>query len=307
MNKYDTPIIILLYHRVADLETDPQMLAVSVSNFEKHVKFLKENYQILRFEESWGKIRQPSVIITFDDGYLDNYKYAMPVLEKYKVPATIFVATGNIDNKKEFWWDNIERIILLNNNLPDTYVLQTDGKKYNLVFKNRNDMYDSYYKLHSILKNMQADERIATIEKLENELNPTIAYRNLYRTMNSLELCNIDKSEYITIGGHTVTHTQLSLQAKDVKEKEIRNSKDVLEKLLQHEITTFSYPFGCKEDYDDDTIRILHDIGYKKAASNYSGIIHSWHKSRFEYPRYLVRNWNIVDFQKNINKYFYFD
>src|SRR4051812_19892976 len=78
---------VILYHRVIDLKSDPQQLAVSVSNFDKHLSVLKNNYHVLTPEEFTGciltKTRFPrrSVMITFDDGYHDNSLNAIPALE----------------------------------------------------------------------------------------------------------------------------------------------------------------------------------------------------------------------------------
>ena len=116
-NQFDTPILILLYHRCAVLETDPQLLAVTPENFTNQVKWLKARYPVLRFDESWESIREPSVVLTFDDGYWDNYAYAVPILERLQVPATIFVSTERIGTGKEPWCDDVERMILLNDNL----------------------------------------------------------------------------------------------------------------------------------------------------------------------------------------------
>lgn len=300
-NQLDPPIIVLLYHRVADLETDPQLLAVSLSNFEKHMQYLKENHPILRFEDDWGKVKKPSVVITFDDGYLDNYLNAKPILEKYQIPATIFVASGNIGSDKEFWWDDLERIILLNNHLPEQYKVKTSQGSLFMDFRSSESTFESYMKLHPLLKSVQPEERDDVIQELENNLKPNLSYRSLYRTMNETELREMDQSPYITLGGHTVSHTALAIQSSEVQEEEIFSSKAQLESILGHEITTFSYPFGGKNDYTKETVRIVREAGYKKVASNFPGQIHSSDKNFYEYPRQLVRNWDIATFKSKFD------
>lgn len=302
-NLLDRPIIILLYHRVAELETDPQMLAVSPENFSKHMRFLKKNYDVLRFEDDWEKVKSPSVVVTFDDGYVDNLINAKPILEQYDVSATIFVATGNIGNNKEFWWDDVERIILLNDHLPDTFTLCWKQKQLVFDFSSEIKKYDSYRKLHVMLKAMQFDERIQVLNILEDNLTPNVEPRTLFRTLNVEELIELDSSKNITIGGHTVTHTQLSIQSTDMQRWEILESKKSLEKILGHKITTFSYPFGGKQDYTMETVENVRKAGYIKAASNYSGQIHAKFKNYHEYPRHLVRNWDIDRFKAEINAF----
>ena len=68
LNFIDTPIIILLYHRVTDLPDDPEMLGVSPENFKQHMEFLKQQFQIVRFDEDWSDVKGPAVSVTFDDG-----------------------------------------------------------------------------------------------------------------------------------------------------------------------------------------------------------------------------------------------
>ena len=109
--------VVLIYHRVKDLEVDTQMLAVSPNHFEKQIEYLKANYKILSLQElisclNKKRIPNKSVVITFDDGYADNLHEAAPVLVKYNIPATIFISSGMIDSNLEFWWDSLEYIFL---------------------------------------------------------------------------------------------------------------------------------------------------------------------------------------------------
>lgn len=302
VNIVDKPVIILLYHRVANLETDPQLLAVSTENFAAQMKYIKENFDILRFEDNWENIKRPSIVVTFDDGYVDNLVNAKPILEKYEVPATIFVATGNIGTGREFWCNDLERLILLNENLPKSLELPTKNTEI-IDFSSENKKYEGYYELHRLCLEMQAGERNKFLEKLESILTPNIPLRNLFRTLNEKELQDLDASKYITIGAHTVTHTKLAIQPCDVQRWEIMESKRVLEAILGHEITTFSYPFGCYEDYTKETVKIVKQAGYTKAASNFPGQIHAKKTSAFEIPRQIVRDWDVDRFKAELNTF----
>lgn len=302
LNIVDKPVIILLYHRVADLELDPQLLAVSTENFAAQMKYIKENFDILRFEDSWESIKRPSIVVTFDDGYVDNLVNAKPILEEYEVPATIFVATGNIGTDREFWCNDLERLILLNDNLPKSLELPIKNTEI-IDLSSEKKKYEGYYELHRLCLNMQFEERNKFLEKLESILTPNIAPRKLFRTLNEKELQDLDASKFITIGAHTVTHTKLAIQPYDVQSWEIMESKRVLENILGHEITTFSYPFGCLEDYTRDTVNIVKQAGYAKVASNFPGQVHSKMPSNFEIPRQIVRDWGIDRFKLELNKF----
>jgi peptidoglycan/xylan/chitin deacetylase (PgdA/CDA1 family) len=102
--------IILLYHRVDDVKKDPQHLCVSLTNFDLHMRFLSESYECINLSELISRIKTNSLVggeavVTFDDGYLDNLNNALPILEKYNIPATIFISTSSLDFQGMHSWD----------------------------------------------------------------------------------------------------------------------------------------------------------------------------------------------------------
>ena len=106
-------VLTLYYHRVNNLKTDYNLLCVSPIKFRQQMLYLKRNYQIVRFEENWNLLDSDAVAITFDDGYIDNLEYALPILEELEVPATIFISTGTMNQNKELWWDELEQLICI--------------------------------------------------------------------------------------------------------------------------------------------------------------------------------------------------
>src|SRR5690242_19657355 len=101
LNRFRSSALILLYHRVADLATDPFEQAISPRRFEEHLEVLVRRAQPVGLTEllkrlSTGKIAQRSAVVTFDDGYADNLHAAAPILQKHGVPATFFLSTGPI-------------------------------------------------------------------------------------------------------------------------------------------------------------------------------------------------------------------
>lgn len=104
---------ILLYHRVEDVQNDPHKLCVGKDNFYNQIKFLKENFNIIPLAKLAqdirnGQVENNTMAITFDDGYADNLYNALPILQEYNVPATIFLTAGYIGQNKPFYWDGPE-------------------------------------------------------------------------------------------------------------------------------------------------------------------------------------------------------
>lgn len=103
--------VVLTYHRINDGSED-SYISVSTLNFRRQMKYLKENFEVVRLDElindiKHKDIRRDRVSITFDDGYRDNYTKAYPVLKELGLPATIFVSTGYIGGDNRLSKDEI--------------------------------------------------------------------------------------------------------------------------------------------------------------------------------------------------------
>ena len=288
-NCREAPVIVLLYHRVCERHDDCQQLAVSPENFDKQIKFLSQNYPILRFEDNWEKVKQTSFVITFDDGYSDNLNNALPILKKYSVPATFFVASENVQSAKEFWWDQLEQIIL--NTKVELDKLDLPISKEEAIIQTQ-----------LALKSLAVQERDAFIVKLARQAGIELKTREEYRPMTTEELKQLDADELVSIGSHTVNHPQLAALKQTEQEYEINTGKTQLENILGHKVNTFSYPFGNIDDFSSVTMEICKQANITKAAANFPGQSHSW-TDPYQIPRSLVRNWNLDEFKKQLFRF----
>ena len=130
--------MILLYHRVATLETDPQLLAVTPENFAAHLDILREFAAPMSLADLVRATRSSTapanaVAITFDDGYADNLEFAGPLLHARQIPATVFVATAGSENACEFFWDDLDGIFLQPGRLPESLRLQIGSATIDLA------------------------------------------------------------------------------------------------------------------------------------------------------------------------------
>ena len=120
--------LVLMYHRIASHGLDPWGLCVSYQNFAQQLPVIRRfgtPISLLDFVDAFqsGSLPERSIILTFDDGYLDNLTHALPLLNQHRIPATIFVSTG-YSNRPAFWWDQLETALLRPNRLPDSLSLQ---------------------------------------------------------------------------------------------------------------------------------------------------------------------------------------
>ena len=257
LNKFFFPI--LLYH--SNFKKVPQELSknihnVTPENLYKQLNWLKYNFDIKTVDEilSSEKKIQGSFAITFDDGYYTIFKEALPILKSLKMPFTIFLNSKIKSNL--FWRDGIRYIIA--NNLVDKFI------ESNKNFCNNNKITTSnFYK-----SSKSRDVNSANISNLINLfLNKELPMQNENHFLIKKADLN-DKffnSPLITVGNHTDNHYVLSSLQKHEQLHEIANCKKFLEKNFKKEKISkvFSIPFGGYQTFNNDTIEVLEELGYK--------------------------------------------
>jgi len=330
--KLHSQTLILLYHRVADLETDPQLLSISPENFAEHLEYISEHYTPISLSElgkavKARKIPDKSIVITFDDGYADNFLNAKPLLEEYDVPATVFVASGYTGHDREFWWDELERLLLLPDALPDKLELNISEtihkwdltnsilglqKKTEVDLKNWDvtknisprPEYQAYRDLHRLMKPLSHKEQQHVLDELALWAGLSREGRSTHLALSCDQLKKLESGkELIEVGAHTVNHPMLSAQSPEIQLREIIENKKYLEDILGHKVNTFSYPFGGKPDFNDNTVNIIKENGFDLACANYSNYVIS-RTDPYKLPRDLVRNWDVNLFSHKIRKWF---
>ncbi len=322
-NAFQNRALIILYHRVAEIRPDVQRLCTTPSNFEAHLKEITQNYQpislhILKENIGSGTIPRNAVVVTFDDGYIDNLRYAAPLLEKYGVPATIFVTTGFVDHSTEMVSDALERVLLSPKKLPKTLTLKCGDKTYQWILGDASPQsiqwdvtsgidpsphHGCYRDLHRLLRPMSASQRQEVLKQLYDWAGFIKEGPPDRRIMNSQEIRAISRSGLIEIGAHSVSHVMLAKQAPDLQRREILGSKEELETILGSPVTSFAYPYGGCDAVDNQTIKIVQDAGFDLACDNVPGTVGS-NIGLHTLPRFLVRDWDSNMFHKQIKNAF---
>lgn len=322
--------IILLYHRVTILDCDPQLLSVCPENFAQHLQVLNRDYHILSLKElvrqlAEDNIKHHSVAITFDDGYADNLNEAKPLLERYGIPATVFVTTGKIGDHQEFWWDDLERIFLKTVNLPEKLALTINNQAYNwelgesahldtiksLTFNDWNILnsenptprHQIYRSLCSLLRTLPTEMRKQLIQEIVAHSQISSIGRLSHRTLTKTEVQELAKGGLVEVGAHSLNHPVLSSISQPEQALEIHRSRKQLESIVGKSVGSFAYPYGTKSDYNSQTVTIVKNLGFDCACSNFAEVV--WRGcDRFELPRFLVRNWNGEKFAAQLKGWF---
>jgi len=299
LNAIDPPVVVLLYHRVASLACDPEMLSVTPENFRAQMRYLKENFPLVRFEDDWKAAPKPAIAVTFDDGYADNWLEALPILEEVGVPATIFITTGVIGTGRVFWWHELEQMLLARQDLPATFTLNDDRHAGTWPTDTGREREELYHAMVRLMNNTDATNRDNWLSQLHRWAGGEAAASGIHRVMTVAEARRLAHSSLVTVGAHTVTHTRLSTLCGDAQRDEITASKQQLEEWLGCEIAVFSYPFGRRRDYTRKSCAICREAGFIKAAANFPGQAHRW-TDPYQIPRHLVRDWPVEQFAERL-------
>lgn len=297
-----------MYHRIAEVEVDPWDLAVSPQNFEEQLRILREFnvVPLCNLESVPTKKHFPnnSIAITFDDGYIDNYNHAKPLLETFDMPATFFITTESIERQEEFWWDALERICLQTPTLPDSLMLSRPEpislkiESHGHIGIDALSRSELYFKLCEIVLKIPSGIRDIFIEDLK-AWSSNNTDRASYLTMRRQELLNLDSNPLFNLGAHTVTHPFLANYSYDYQKKEIIESINFLEQLTKNPIKHFAYPHG---GHNNSTLEILTQLGLKLAFTTNQG--HFDRDSHpFTIPRLHVKNWDGSLFASELRKW----
>ena len=291
-------IAVLMYHRIIASDYNFWKLNVSPESFEKHIRYISENYKVLKLEEEWKDIVKPDqryVVITFDDGYADNYRFALPILEKYRVPATFFVSTDLIDTNEMYWWDELEKMFIIDKYFGE-FVFE--GIQYKV--KDLSDRKEVCLAIRNRIKPMNSMERKDSMKKLRFELGLEQPETSELRCVNTSELVRMAESPYVTIGGHTKSHLSMGdFHSRELLRSEIEEALDILEKKIDKDIHVFAYPFGGIEDRCDGADQILAECGIKKSVLVRNGNINV-NDDMYNIPRHMV--FESEDMEKKMRK-----
>lgn len=304
--------LILMYHRIVGSDLDPWGMCVSPENFSGQLDSIKRAATPLslvdfaRARES-EDLPERAVVVTFDDGYVDNFEVALPLLRQHQVPATLFVTTCNIGTDREFWWDRLETLLLAAGTLPDALELQlpSGSRHWNLgraaVYGAEDMIADRqvkawsaprgtrmgfFYDVWKTLWPLPDASREVALDQLAAWAGFTMAPSLSRRTMTAGEIRVMGQEGVMEIGAHTVDHPPLPAHESGVQSAQILGSRDRLQQILGLPVPTFAYPHG---EYSPETIRILEEAGFECAVTVEQKLA-GRHSDAMKLPRFGVKD-----------------
>ena len=284
-------LLTLNYHRVAepeDCDFDRDLISATPGGFASQLDFLARNADVVGLADVPDVIaarrRGRFVLITFDDGYADNAAVAAPLLKDRGLPATFFLTSGFLDDRRPAWWDEIAWMVRRSEagrvELP-AYGLSVDTADRAAAMKAVIEHY----------KTLPPGETAAYLDAVADACGtgrcPAEVADALWMTWDDARRL---VAGGFTVGGHTVSHPVLSRLPAGEQAREVADNRRRIVAELGVEPTAFSYPVGQPDSFTTQTKRAVAAAGYETAFSFYGGLCRRGHVDLLNIPRVAVES-----------------
>ena len=273
-------LIVFNYHRIRPDDPnfttsfDEDVFGPTAQELRDQLRWLKKKARILCEREvieildSQEPPREGCALVTFDDGYKDNFELAYPILRELGMPATFFVPTDLVERRRVGWWDCIAYFI----KKTKKDVIEFEGKRF-LLEKKRKETIRFFL-------NRMASEECQVSSSLLDQLREICGIsfpgsREQDEQLMTWEEIREMWRNGMTIGAHTHTHRVLARLDGEDKKRELTESKDILERELGCKVCSIAYPLGGKEHFTKHTCQLACESGYKLGFS-FDDRINSW-------------------------------
>lgn len=263
---------ILTYHRVND-EQDSLFPATPIRVFEEQMVHISKHYHVCALDEAVemfekGNLPPNALVITFDDGYRDNYLHAFPVVRNLSLPMTIFLATDAIGTGRTLWHDRVFSAF------RETKAPELTGF----------DPSVERIRLGSLPQRIHAMEKVLAILRRLDEVgrNQRISVlcqclgvderRVDHSLMLSWDDVKLMSHDHVSFGSHTASHPILARVSAEETEAQLVRSCEAIRQHLGRRPMTFAYPNGTKSDFNNVTKQALKRLGFTCAVTTEFGI-----------------------------------
>lgn len=267
-------VLVLNYHRIGDPGDSPfdhHLWSASTEDFERQVAFVAKNFDVIGLGDLEHALNQPRgqfVMLTFDDGYRDNYSTAFPILKSHHVPATFFITTGFIDRPRVPVWDELAWM----SRTTSVSMLAANEWLASPIRFSGDDRMNGFRQLLTVYRTAGSELIDEYLDFLADALGtgrcPASLAADQWMTWDMLREM---QTGGMSFGGHTVTHPILAHSTADQQDWEVGECQRRLTDQLGGLIDAFSYPNGKRGDFDEFTRAALRRHGYRWGFGFFGG------------------------------------
>ena len=265
------PLIILNYHRATG------------KNLRQQMHFLHRYYRILHLEAALEELytehlvgtqaadKRMPLVLTFDDGYHDNYTYGFKLVRELNIPITIFLIPGYIESGEHFWWlegrrlvkrAQVEQVIIEGQQYLLNQIKERTRLERAIDTRLRNSA--SVVEREELLSTIRQSLKVDTFNNVEDEASLPLTWAEVHK---------LEESGLVSFGAHTMYHPILSyLSDSEEVKREVCECRSVLEQRLGHPVLTFAYPIGKSEHIGKEGLQAVKEANYKWALTTIEGV-----------------------------------
>lgn len=221
---------------------------------------------------------RPFAVFTFDDGYRDNLRYALPIMRRHKCPFTLYVPTALVDGVGEVWWQALEDIIAEQSAVALTYAGETDYIPTTTLA----EKHAAFDQIYNRMRAMPEVDRVDLIRALAGQYSLDLAAHCRNLIMDWTELRTFADDPLCTIGAHTVHHYELAKLAPGEARNEIEQSVRVLKAQFGMAPAHLSYPIGGKTSAGPREFAMARDLGFRSAVTTRPGGVYARHREALQ-------------------------
>lgn len=296
---------ILAYHRVLDIHEpsypfDNELISTSVREFDRQMEHVGTRYRVMTFsdvdehEKNHEPLPERALIITFDDGYADNYENAFPLLEKYGLKAVFFLSTDYIGTDTPFWFEQLAYRV--KNGLIDISRLDlrpfADSAGRSLTRTARVSPED----LYSMAIRAPNRARLQLLRQIEEQLPPVPEEDAVLVKPLSWEQVREMSDHGMEIGSHTQSHPILGNSSPEEASGELASSRRVIEQMISRKVSTISYPIASHDfAVNPLVIKLAELAGYRWGVTYTSGPVRHLHRERYMLKRLRIERYISFD------------
>lgn len=267
-------LLVINHHRIGDPDAtsfDRGVFSATEAQFDRQIRYLRRHFPIVWGEElqelvsGARPLTRTHVAITFDDGYLDNYRLAFPILRSHGVSAAFFLISDYVGTAAVPWWDEIA--FLIRQTAQPQLELTGLGS---ITVPNGPDREDLIRLVLRQYKRSDAASAATLLEDLRHTAQcPLPAPRRRFLDWSEArEMAHAG----MVIGSHTQSHRILARLSPEQQQHELQQSKLQIEHQIGLPVRSLSYPVGIHGTFDETTERLARDAGYTLCFSFYGGL-----------------------------------
>lgn len=291
-------VTILCYHRVLPIASydafpfDTEVISATPADFDWQMAFLRRHMSPIGFAQLFDALEKGSalppraVLVTFDDGYDDCHNYALPILEKYAIPATVFVTTGYIDSKDTYWFDRLAFSIL---HTPAQRLEIAELGWIVDVPAASQARREVYRRIVGRLKTIPNSQRLASLESIWKQCGIELRreHAELSQPMSAAQLAAASKRG-MAVHSHSVSHPILSRIEPAELDFELSESRATIAAITGRAPDVLAYPNGTWSDFGEREIAAARRLGYRAGVTYETGVQTRAHLDPFRLLRLPV-------------------